>query len=802
MCILTSWISIIYAQDELYVEKLHSVYAFRSGEDSSKENEPTKRTFVSHGALSQKQGLVVVVSNEKTMRLFSIPSLKPKSEVINLSANVADIAFSLSGAYLAIAFQNGRVDVYDVSKGTVFKKVTAHSQPVNAVYLQDENLIFSGGAGRTLLIYDFIADMTIGSVPYLAGDITAVAVQLDAVNCAVGLSQGGVSIVSIDDLSILLELSDAKSKVTKLCYSPDGKYLVAGTDSGNIILWDAKSYEFKNSFTLSGSICAISFDPKMRWLVATSIDSSIAFYDLKRMLNIKLIKEDEHYSTYAEFIDNNTLLTGTSDGKIETWKISLIPPDSIKPCILMENPPHGVILTKVYAKDYQLKGIVYDNLGIKNATINNTPVDLKSASIGSLNINLDNAKDIKVFEKIVNLDSVGINRFKIVLTDKANNSNEYQIEVQRLDKTQALEIIEPPNNSEVADASIPLRFRAWFDIAKYSIVNNMVDIVVDQVPLKYSIGDEVLEYVSIFPGYNQIKLFATSKSGEIFSKLLSLNRVAIPGPATYRPAISLRSDTVSREPQKWAVVVGISKYLNQAIPQLKYADKDAQTLAEVLRECGYDSSHIKILLNEEATVARVKDVFNNFLSNALDTDMIVIYFACHGIFDPDNPQNIYLLAYDSDLNVLGNTALPVWYIRTVLTRNLRMNRVIIFADVCHAQSISSKVGTRGTVGGKKNPVNQYLMELGNSRRDVIVFTASSPGELSKEVKELGQGAFTYYLVNGLRGKADLNGDYIISIGELVQYVRGEVKQKTRNSQNPAHSNIEDLVNLTICGVSH
>jgi hypothetical protein len=48
-----------------------------------------------------------------------------------------------------------------------------------------------------------------------------------------------------------------------------------------------------------------------------------------------------------------------------------------------------------------------------------------------------------------------------------------------------------------------------------------------------------------------------------------------------------------------------------------------------------------------------------------------------------------------------------------------------------------------------------------------------------ELSELGHGVFTYYLVQGLKGAADLNRDGIVSLQELYEYVEREVTQRAR-----------------------
>jgi len=58
-------------------------------------------------------------------------------------------------------------------------------------------------------------------------------------------------------------------------------------------------------------------------------------------------------------------------------------------------------------------------------------------------------------------------------------------------------------------------------------------------------------------------------------------------------------------------------------------------------------------------------------------------------------------------------------------------------------------------------------------------TASRPNEVSLEMAELGHGLFTYYLLQGLGGAADLNRDGIVSLQELYEYVEQEVTRTSR-----------------------
>ena len=66
----------------------------------------------------------------------------------------------------------------------------------------------------------------------------------------------------------------------------------------------------------------------------------------------------------------------------------------------------------------------------------------------------------------------------------------------------------------------------------------------------------------------------------------------------------------------------------------------------------------------------------------------------------------------------------------------------------------------------------------------MILTASDANEVSVEKDELSHGVFTYYLLEGLRGKADLDGDGMITVDEIYRYVSEKVPQATGQDQHP------------------
>jgi len=62
---------------------------------------------------------------------------------------------------------------------------------------------------------------------------------------------------------------------------------------GKVLLWDAQSGVLKNRYAQKGSIWSVAFDPKTRWVVSTSADSTIKIFDLATSTNVKTMTEHD-----------------------------------------------------------------------------------------------------------------------------------------------------------------------------------------------------------------------------------------------------------------------------------------------------------------------------------------------------------------------------------------------------------------------------------------------------------------------------------------------------------------------------
>ncbi len=82
---------------------------------------------------------------------------------------------------------------------------------------------------------------------------------------------------------------------------------------------------------------------------------------------------------------------------------------------------------------------------------------------------------------------------------------------------------------------------------------------------------------------------------------------------------------------KWALVVGISKFETDKIPTLKYSTKDARDFYNYLvKEANFQPSHVRMLLDEKTTRRRIiSELGNRFLARLAQPGDLIVLFLFH-----------------------------------------------------------------------------------------------------------------------------------------------------------------------------
>jgi uncharacterized caspase-like protein/peptidoglycan/xylan/chitin deacetylase (PgdA/CDA1 family) len=228
----------------------------------------------------------------------------------------------------------------------------------------------------------------------------------------------------------------------------------------------------------------------------------------------------------------------------------------------------------------------------------------------------------------------------------------------------------------------------------------------------------------------------------------------------------------------WAIVIGIDDYAKW--PKLQYAVRDAQGVRETLIEkFGFSPERVYTLKNGEATRTGILATFHDKLTGGgiHRNDRIFVFFAGHGATRKlSSGRDLgYIVPADADPNQLATDAIPMTEIQNI-AESLTAKHVLFVMDACYS-------GLGLTRGG---PSSAFLRE--NAKRvGRQMLTAGGTDQLVADGGPNGHSVFTWTLLQGLAGKADLNGDSLITATELAAYVAPAVSGVS--SQTPAFGSL-------------
>ncbi|MBK7881412.1 MAG: caspase family protein [Saprospiraceae bacterium] len=238
--------------------------------------------------------------------------------------------------------------------------------------------------------------------------------------------------------------------------------------------------------------------------------------------------------------------------------------------------------------------------------------------------------------------------------------------------------------------------------------------------------------------------------------------------------IPLIDDKHSTLKNTYAVVVGISDYQDKDIPDLRFADKDAEAFANFLRSPSGGSlngDHLQVLTNTQATAGRLAEALDALIEKAKKDDQVIIYFSGHGDVEGKKlTQPGFLLCWDAPSRVyMGGGTYSLSFLQEVVSTLSVQNqaKVIVITDACHAGKLSGN-----QIGGAQLTTANLAKQYANE----VKILSCQPNEFSLEGPQWGggRGVFSYHLIDGLFGLADRNNDGQVTLGEIDRYLEDHV----------------------------
>jgi WD40 repeat protein len=722
---------------------------------------------------------------DRTIKLWDVASGREIRTLSGNSVGVETVAFSPDGRTTA-SFSGVTIRLWDIASGRENNTFSGNRNNLSMAFNPNSRQILSGVRasnmegilspdGRTLAfkyilpnswiytlkLWDVASGREIRTLPSTQGTIHSIVYSPDGRTVA-----AGSSIVKLWDVASGREIRDlsgnSQSAFVALTFSPDGRTIIAGDlnySTSNVRFWDVASGREIRTLSTQSNVYSVAYSPDGRTIVTGGGDGIVKLWDAsigREIRNFQGHLSPVQSVTFSP--DNKYILSGSNDGTMRLWEISS--GREIAQFIGFLDGEWIVITPEGYY-NASPGGDKYLNVRMGNnvygidqyRAVFYKPQIVEAKLTGNTNIVIPP----------IRIDDVAQNEPPRITIRSPGQGTEFSAAQAQLS------FVVEDSRQPIKDIKIMVNGRLVGDdeLSRYTGTRNIrirtekIEVPSDDRRVELTIP------ITLEPGNNRIQVIATNNFGSEATAAVE---------AVYRTSTAYL-------PNLWILAVGVNRYDSPTVPDLKYAVNDAREIVAAFQaQEGKRFGKVNSLLITDdtptkPTAANIVDSMD-FLSRASQHDVILLFMAGHGI--RDNRDDFYFVASDTTFSSDGiiQRSRAVSNTEIMRVRDLP-GKKLLFIDACHSESAG---GTRSVTTVDNNRLLRDLMEP-----STVVFTSSTGRELSQELDRERHGAFTYAILQGLRGGADYDRNGQITMKALDMYVSRTVTEMTNGAQHPVSS---------------
>jgi len=218
--------------------------------------------------------------------------------------------------------------------------------------------------------------------------------------------------------------------------------------------------------------------------------------------------------------------------------------------------------------------------------------------------------------------------------------------------------------------------------------------------------------------------------------------------------------------KNWLVAIGVNQFKDKSVQALRFCVADAQSLYDFFTSTGFVPQTQAYLLVTGAddpdrvpTRVNILAAIKYVASRAGEDSTVIVHFSGHGFDDAKGAS--YLLPEDGKRSLLEDTAVSVARVNELLA-GAKTKRKILIVDACRSETTGR--------GGETAAASEAFIQALRASSGQVTMASCGKGEISYEMPEGGHGAYTHFLLAGLKGAAEANGAGLITLSGLQDYV--------------------------------
>lgn len=734
-----------------------------------------------------------------------------------ITSEQVGMAASPDGNYAAFAFKDKTLRVFDVKAGKFLKRFSIpFSEVFDLQFAADNRLVLL--EGKQVIVLDWKTEQNLAQFTTTA-DITKSSFLYANNLLAVGQREGWVTVYDTKALKQLTTFQYKKHHVSALALHPNGKNVVVGVIPLLKEMNPLKVFEISSGEVVAeskkGFYTMAAFDEKGENLVVSGLNMLMTktTVEILNGTSLNLIKAVEgkvvwgnNIMPYSGKVSGNKLLAITASLSFNVYDIQ-----------------SGGISFTTKSDGFKLSGTL--TLGIGNAhayPLGNSGKFL----INSLGNNINQIYDIKTnaivgyFYCDSNEDFAVVSRDgkvegtpealrKVYWTSRLSNQRtplESTFESgftprllsQIVDEDEKTQLAKTTFEVEKVVNKIPaLQLKSVNGIAA---ANGTASATQKQSKVEIAVtqnAQEVTEVklyqnsklVKVIPGNGKslygFDISLTNSFGELNYFYATASSKSGVESEKVKFTINYKGVTEAK-PKLYLVTIGIDKYKNPKY-NLNYAQADADGVSSVITKQSKSLFQEVVpfsIRNDKAIKANIFAALNQIKTKALEQDMIVVYYAGHGVMSGGADKQFYIVPHDVTQLYGRDDMLEAKGISASDLKNfasdINAQKQIFILDACQSAGALNALEDQARGAAEEKAIAQLARSTGT-----FWITSTGAEQFATEFAKLGHGIFTYALLEGIGGAADTNKDQRLTIRELSTYIENKVPELSEQLKGTA-----------------
>lgn len=276
---------------------------------------------------------IVAVGEEDPVRVWELQTGRDLRR-IKSDDGVNVVAASPDGRYFVVGDDESHALVYETATGRVSQKIDLGDNAISMAVSPDGSWIAIGLDSEELVVWNVNDRSKVMSLKRGAETVAGVAVSADG---SILASCGDATALAWDGSGhkirefALEHVGDLDPECTAVAFSPDGRMMSTGSDSGRAEIWDVATRKRLRSLIHKDAVNAVAFSPDGRTLATASgsehrkgepTDHNIRIWNAATGRLIRTIGGFDGIVHAVVFTkDGRSIVSASADGTVRMWDV-------------------------------------------------------------------------------------------------------------------------------------------------------------------------------------------------------------------------------------------------------------------------------------------------------------------------------------------------------------------------------------------------------------------------------------------------------------------------------------------------